>query len=140
MRIRCFTVVAILCGVLLSGGASAGTLYDDLGGTPGLTAIIDHSVDAAVADPRIADKFDNINVPRLKQRIVQMLCQLTEGPCQFHGISMKGAHGYLELHDRQFNALVEDLQDAMDKVGVPFRTQNRLLALLAPMRYDIVTK
>ena len=130
-----------MCGALHSPAApSAGTLDDDLGGDAGLTAIIGDTLDAAVADPRTADKLDNINIARLKQRIVQQVCELTGGPCHFHGISMKGAHSYLQLHDRHFNALVEDLQDAMDKVGVPFRTQNRLLALLAPMRYDIVTK
>ena len=37
-------------------------------------------------------------------------------------------------------ALVEGLQDGMDSAGVPFRTQNRLLVLLAPMKRDIVTR
>jgi len=68
------------------------------------------------------------------------VCELTGGPCHFHGISMTGSHAYLELQDRHFNALVEDLQNAMDTQKVPFRTQNRLLAILAPMRRDIVTK
>jgi len=140
MRARLFALVAISWGALFAGAASAGTLYDDLGGKPGLTMIIGYSVDAAVVDPRIADKFDNINIPRLKQRIVEMICELTNGPCHFHGVSMKGAHTYLQLRDRHFNALVEDLQNAMDKTGIPFRTQNKLLALLAPLHRDIVTK
>jgi hemoglobin len=136
---RFFLTVALVA-TLFTGTASAATLYDDLGGDAGLTAIIGDTVDAAVADPRTADKLDNINVARLKQRIVQQVCELTGGPCHFHGISMKGAHTYLQLHDRHFNALVEDMQNAMDKAGVPFHTQNRLLALLAPMQRDIVSK
>ena len=32
------------------------------------------------------------------------------------------------------------LQDAMRAADIPFRTQNKLLALLAPMKRDIVTK
>jgi hemoglobin len=39
-----------------------------------------------------------------------------------------------------FNALVEDLQLAMDDSEIPFATQNRLLAILAPMERDIVNK
>jgi len=127
-------------GLMISGQASAATLYDDLGGHSGLTAIINDTIDAAVKDPRTADKLDNINIPRLKERIVAQICELAGGPCHFHGISMKGAHAYLELHDSHFNALVEDMQNAMDKSGVPFHTQNRLLALLAPMHRDIVSK
>lgn len=41
---------------------------------------------------------------------------------------------------KQFNALVEDLQVAMDKSGIPSRTQNKLLALLAPMQRIVVIK
>ncbi|MDQ2763349.1 MAG: group 1 truncated hemoglobin, partial [Pseudomonadota bacterium] len=82
----------------------------------------------------------DINVERLKGRIVELICQMSGGPCVFHGVSMRGAHAYLHLTDAHFNALVEDLQKAMDDCSVPFRTQNRLLALLAPMRRDMVTR
>ena len=40
----------------------------------------------------------------------------------------------------QFNALAEDLQVAMERTGVPPRFQNKLMARLAPMQRDIVTK
>jgi hemoglobin len=125
---------------LFAADASATTLYDDLGGDAGLTAIIGETIDASAVDPRTADKLDNINIARLKQRIVTQVCELTGGPCHFHGVSMKGAHAYLHLHDRHFNALVEHLQDAMDRRGTPSRTQNRLLAILAPMHRDIVSQ
>jgi hemoglobin len=134
--IRLAAFALVLLGV--AGPARASTLYDDLGGKPGLTAIVGDMVDRAVADPRIKDKLDNINLTRLKSRIAEQFCTLTGGPCHFKGISMKGAHAYLHLHDTHFNALVEDLQAAMDKAGIPFFTQNRLLALLAPMHKDIV--
>jgi hemoglobin len=136
-----FTLPIVFAAILLGAAtAASATLYDDLGGKPGVTAIIGDSVDAAVADPRTADKFSNINVPRLKQRIAEFVCEVTDGPCHFHGVSMKGAHAQLELHDRHFNAVVEDLQKGMEKAGVPFRTQNRLLAVLAPLHRDIVSK
>jgi hemoglobin len=140
MHVPHLGLVAALCGMLLAGAASATTLYEDLGGNAGLTTIVGETIDASVADPVTADKLDNINIARLKQRIVEQICELTGGPCHFHGISMNGAHAYLHLHDRHFNALVEHMQDAMDRAGIPFRTQNRLLALLAPMHRDIVSK
>ena len=40
----------------------------------------------------------------------------------------------------EFNALVELLQDAMTREGVTFSAQNRLLAKLAPMKRDAVTR
>jgi hemoglobin len=52
---------------------------------------------------------------------------------------MKAAHADLGIRKADFNALVEVLQDTMDQRRIPFRTQNRLLALLAPMHRDIIT-
>jgi hemoglobin len=46
----------------------------------------------------------------------------------------------MHLTDADFNAQVEDMQLAMDEVGIPYRTQNRLLARLAPYERDVVTK
>jgi hemoglobin len=138
---RLIPAVILLAAILgIPGRALAGTLYDDLGGNAGLTAIISDTFDAAVKDPRTADKLDNINIPRLKQRLVQKICEVTDGPCRFNGISMRGAHEYLHLHDSHFNAMVENMQNAMDKAGIPYATQNRLLARLAPMHRDIVTR
>ena len=39
-----------------------------------------------------------------------------------------------------FIALVENLQKAMDREGVPFRMQNRLLAKLAPQQRVVVQR
>ena len=49
-------------------------------------------------------------------------------------------HANLAINRENFNALVEQLQFAMDKNNVPFRAQNKLLAVLAPMHRDIITK
>ena len=120
--------------------SQAAPLYDDLGGHPGLVCVVDHLFVLNLADPRISAKFDDINIPRLKSRIADDLCTLTGGPCHFKGVSMKGAHRYLHLHELHFNALVENLQASMDHCGVGFHTQNRLLAILAPMERDIVSE
>ena len=52
---------------------------------------------------------------------------------------MKSAHADLEIGKRDFNALVEVLQQAMDARSIPFTAQNQLLAQLAFMHRDIVT-
>lgn len=43
------------------------------------------------------------------------------------------------VRDRDFNALAEDFQRAMDDLNIPFRYQNVLIAKLAPMEKDIVS-
>ena len=135
--IAALAAAAALCA---AAPARADTVYQALGGGPGLTCVVDGLFERNLADARIKDKFDDINVDRLKLRIAADLCTLTGGPCRFKGVSMKGAHGYLRLHQYHFNAMVENLEQAMDRCGVGFRAQNRLLAILAPMEREIVSQ
>lgn len=53
---------------------------------------------------------------------------------------MQDAHDDIGLQPADMGPLVEHLQAAMGAEGVPFRTQNRFLAKLAPMRRDVVTR
>ena len=136
-RLASAALAAWLCAV---GPARADSVYDALGGGPGIDCIVGGLFERNLSDPRIKDKFSDINIARLKQRIAAHFCTVSGGPCQFKGISMKGAHSYLELHQYHFDALVENLQGAMDQCRVGFHAQNRFLALLAPMERDVVSK
>lgn len=123
---------------LQAAPAQASSLYADLGERAGLTRIADGMLHRALIDPRLRGKFDEANTERLQGLLMLHFCVLTGGPCRYPGRDMKTAHADLNLAPRHFNALVEDLQDAMDAEHVSFWTQNRLLALLAPMHRDIV--
>jgi hemoglobin len=133
-----------LCIVLLSLTATpafaADTLYDDLGGKAGIDRIVDVSVDNYLADPRIKDIFSESNIDRIRFELKDQFCQLAGGPCIYKGHDMVVTHKGLHLTNANFNALVEDLQDAMEKCDVPFATQNRFLALLAPYQHQVVTR
>lgn len=131
---------AILIGGFGAGARSDDTLYHDLGETPGIQRIIDYAIEEYVTDPRVKAQFDNINFDWLKKRLVAQFCELTGGPCHYPGRDMKSSHVGLHIDTAQFNAFVEDLQIAMDRAGVPFWTQNRLLAIFAPMYRDVVTR
>ena len=134
----------ILLALFLAAAASPafadGTLYDDLGGKAGIDRIVDVSVDNYLADPRIKDIFSESNMDRIRMELKDQFCQLAGGPCVYKGHDMVAAHKGLHLTNANFNALVEDLQDAMSKCDIPFATQNRLLALLAPYQHQVVTR
>ena len=129
----------VLAGTSLSARADM-SVYDELGGMPGMTAIVNGMVDNALADDRIKMIFDNVNIPRLKGLLHEQFCTLTGGPCSYHRRTMKETHAGLNLHEGDFNALVEDLEASMDAQGIPWSSQVKLLAILAPMERDIVSK
>jgi len=116
------------------------TLFADMGGQPGIDKLVDASVDAYLADSRIAALFSESNIERIRAEFKVQFCQVAGGPCQYAGHDMTAAHKGLHLTNADFNAVVEDLQGAMDKTGIGFATQNRFLARLAPMQRQVVTK
>lgn len=136
---RLFIAVAALVAAAVVSPAHAG-LYEDLGSRPGLARIVDRLFVHALADRTIAHTLDNTNMDRLKRLVVDQLCEVTGGPCQYKGRSMFESHEEYKYTQRDFNAFVEHLQQALDENGIGFRTQNRLLALLAPMQRDIVAR
>jgi hemoglobin len=125
---------------LTAPGIAQDTLFADMGGQAGIDRIVEASVENYLADPRIKAVFEKSNMDRVRAQFKIQFCQIAGGPCQYTGHGMAEAHKGLHLTTADFNAVVEDLQDAMDKVGLPFATQNRFLARLAPMQRHVVTK
>ena len=127
--------------VLMAAPACAeDTLFADMGGQAGIDRIVDASVDNYLADDRIKAIFDESNIDRLRAEFKVQFCQVAGGPCAYKGHDMTAAHKGLHLTNANFNAVVEDLQAAMDKVGLPFAIQNRFLARLAPMQHQVVSR
>lgn len=119
--------------------SSDGALYNQFGGHDGVVRIVDDLFVAVDADPRLTGIFDPAKRVHTKAMLVEQFCRILGGGCAYSGKSMAEAHKDLGIHTADFNALVEDLQKAMDKNKVPFSAQNKLLAALAPQHRDIVT-
>ena len=114
--------------------------FQGLGGKPGIKKIVDTLVPMILADARIKESFKDSDLKNLAMRLEEQFCALSGGPCVYQGKDMVEIHDGLNITNAQFNALTEDLQLSMDKVGVSSRAQNRLIAKLAPMQRGIVTK
>jgi len=140
MRTR--ALLATLLSLALAGPACAqdDALFRDLGGRDGIERLMQDFVQRLSTDPRIAIFFKDTSLRHLKTQLSAQVCQVAGGPCVYDGPDMATTHASLGVGRRDFNALVEDLQLAMDAAGIAFGTQNQLLARLAPMHRDIVTR
>lgn len=114
-------------------------LYQAFGEKAGLVKLMDDFVPRLQADPRLAEAFKNANVVNLKSQLVNQICQVSGGPCEYKGPDMKVTHSNMDITKTDFNALVEVLQKSMDVQGISFSSQNQLLARLAPMHRDVIT-
>jgi hemoglobin len=115
-------------------------LAQAFGGRVGSRRFAAPTVELSEADPRIAAIFESHDMVRLKRTLSEQFCYLLGAGCDYTGRDMRSAHAEMGVTKADMNALVENLQAAMREAGVPFAAQNRLLAKLAPMSRQVVTR
>jgi hemoglobin len=139
--------VLVFIGVCLSqlvGCTSMGSqrgadsLYANLGEVPGISRLVDALLFEISEDHRIVEHFADADPDRLREKLIEQICMLAGGHCEYTGEPMQEIHAGLDINEAHFNFLVEDLQSAMAAIGLPLATQNHLLARLAPLRTEII--
>ncbi len=113
-------------------------LFERLGGKPAIEAVIDEFLTRVAKDASINAGFAVGDVPRLRQRLVELVCQASGGPCVYSGRDMKSVHAGMKITNAQFDTLVGHLVATLDKFKVPAAEKGELLGVLGPMRSSIV--
>ncbi|MCC5855873.1 MAG: group 1 truncated hemoglobin [Idiomarina sp.] len=132
-------LVGLLAGCMLfMATAQANSLYQDLGEQEGIANLVEELLFNIADDRRIRHHFADTDMERLHRMLTEQICELAGGPCTYSGDDMVTSHTGMGVTRADFNALVENLQLAMDDHGISVGAQNRLLALLAPMHHEIV--
>lgn len=119
---------------------SSPRVLEDFGGVAGIRALMEDFERELIATPATRPFFANRDNTALKARLVEQVCQILGGGCVYTGRTMADSHSGMGVTEAQFYALVEALQAAMERRGIPFASQNRLLAVLAPMHRDIIAR
>ncbi len=117
------------------------SLYKRLGGREGIALVVDDFVANMVADSRVNKRFAGMPAPavfKLKSNLADQICDATGGPCSYLGRDMKATHKGMNVSEAEWSATVENLVKALDKNRVGAGEKSELLALLGPMKGDIV--
>lgn len=131
-------VLLLVVACAATPGPGGRSLYEDLGGQPGVERLVTATVRLAHSDKRISFLFEKMNDAELIRQLQDQICYLSGGPCEYKGRSMSEAHSGMDISEAEFDAFVERLTDAMVGTGIPHSARNRLLSLLAPMREEII--
>ena len=115
-------------------------VLEEFGGEAGLKVLMDDFMVVLLADERMRPFFEFVDQAAVKKHLTEQFCVILGGDCAYTGRDMRKSHALLGIDKADFNALVEDLQIAMNRRKIPFSAQNKLLAKLAPMHREIITK
>ncbi|WP_461517107.1 group I truncated hemoglobin [Porticoccus sp.] len=133
--------LSLLCALLsLTGCASQqqSVLYEQLGGEPGLAALVDNLLQKMADDEEIARHFQDTDIALFRKGLIDKLCVVSDGPCEYTGDTMKNIHKGFNISQADFDSLVQHLIHAMQEEGVPIAGRNALLKRLAPMYQEVV--
>jgi len=114
------------------------TLYERLGGQPGVAAIANLLIDRVAADVRLGRSFKDADLARIKRLLAEQLCDLSGGPCHYSGDSMKEVHAGHHISEAEFYGMVDALRTILKERQVGIAATNQLLRLLAPMKREVV--
>jgi hemoglobin len=146
MRLTIRAVLMAVVAISFAACASAPpepTLYKRLGGREAIKGVVDDFVANVVADPRVNNRFKGMQpaaVAKLQTNLADQFCDATGGPCAYLGRDMKATHAGMGITDAEWSATVEDLVKSLNKFKVGAKEQQELLAILGPMKKDIVGK
>ena len=133
-------LIIILSGCQHSSKKNSMTLYQQLGGEPVINSLTANLVDRLFNHNKIGFLFNDSDSNRedLIKHVSAQICQQTGGGCKYEGRDMQETHSGLDISLAEFDVFVQEFIAAMEDVNIPFTQQNKVLALFAVMRDDVV--
>jgi hemoglobin len=141
--------LALALAALLGAGPAAArqsagkSLYQRLGGYDAIAAVTDDFIGRLASDKQLGRFFigaSGDSRKRIRQLVVEFLCEATGGPCFYIGRTMKTSHQGLGITESDWEVAVKHLVASLDKFKVPKQEKEELLAASAGLKKDIVEK
>jgi truncated hemoglobin YjbI len=121
---------------------SVPSLYTRLGGRDVIVAVTDDFVTGVLADRQLARFFPNAHAQQglkaLKERVVDLLCEVSGGPCIYRGRDMKTAHRGLGITEADWTVAVALFNAALDRRNVPPQARSEFVQIIENMKSLIV--
>jgi hemoglobin len=120
------------------------TLYERLGGVYSIATVVEDLIDRIMVDarlnanPRVDEAHHRVASAGFKYLVTEMLCGAAGGPQKYTGRSMYESHKDMKITGGEWDAFMDDLQQTLDKFGVPAQEQAEVKAIIESTRADIV--
>lgn len=114
------------------------SLYERLGGTEGIIQIASDLIDIHIANPRIAPRYANSDVAKVKNGAATFFIAGTGGPEVYEGQDMLATHKGMNIDCGEFMAVLDDALEALDKNNIGQREKEEVLYILYGMKSEVV--
>ena len=115
------------------------TIYDEIGGSPAVDAAVEALYQRLLADPELLSYFEGRDMRRLKAHQRALITVALGGTAEdYTGKMMHPAHAGMAITNEAFDKVLDHLLAVLTDVGVPAATSAKILAILQPLRTDVV--
>ena len=117
------------------------SLYKRLGGYDALAAVTDDFIGRLATDKDISRFFigasDDTKM-KIRQHVLDFLCNKTGGPCIYMGRTMKDSHKGLKITENDWTIAGNLLVETLKKFNVPQKEMDEVLNFVGTLKNDIV--
>ncbi|WP_163557061.1 group 1 truncated hemoglobin [Halomonas sp. NO4] len=119
------------------------TLFDRLGGSDGIQALVDDIVDAHLANPAIQARYlplseDPKRMATAKRHLVDFITTGSGGPAVYEGRNMLEIHRGMNIGEGEYMAAIDDILGALDRHGADEQTRKDMLAIAYSLKDEII--
>lgn len=116
----------------------ARALFDRLGGTTTIAAVVQEMYARVLADPELGHFFEGVSMDRLRQMQYHFLASAFDGPAEYSGADLTRIHAGRGITAKHFAAFCGHFADALEEHGASKRDVDDALGRLA-MYKDKIT-
>ena len=136
----CSLLLVATTSLLAADAPKAPSLYTRLGGYDAIAAVSDDFIARLAADKQLS-RFvvghSQDSLMKLRQHVVEFLCNATGGPCVYMGRDMKTAHKGMGITESDWDLSVKALVATLDKFKVPEKEKGEVLAAFAAHKNEV---
>lgn len=116
------------------------TLFERIGGEAAVDAAVDVFYGKVLADDRINEFFENLDMVAQANKQKSFLTVAFGGPNNYSGKDMRAGHAHLGLTDMHFDAVVEHLGATLAELGVGEKEIQEVAAIAETTRADVLNR
>lgn len=119
------------------------SLYERLGGTPGIDSLVNDIVKLHMENPVIRARFrPYLETPDKLAITKKHLCAFLEagsgGQAQYTGRTMGDTHRGMNINEAEYMAATDDIMSALRQHGIDEQTQKDVLAIAYSLKGEIL--
>ena len=139
------TLVSIAMLPLLSGHAEEkkvdpDSIYARLGGQAAIDAAVDLFYEKMLADDRVSFFFEDVNMKVQIRKQKEFLGAVFGGPNPWEGKDLRSAHQHLDLEEKDFAAVAENLHATLVELKVDEALTGEIMTLVASTKDEVLNR